>query len=644
MTARNSAAALHVSFPHSMRQMDHEAQPGAMSYLLANMEAMTSTTEETRNHRCVTIQGACEGRPVRRVVHCDGIRGVLRQHDGSWSLENEREVRILAALGGSDRVVDRFRALAAILNAGLIDRAGLTYLNTRLRAISDAENVSRVWIPDRLLPAVAFACTFMADSNGSQWLAWAFSARLDGNLSRRSLPGPGLCTMTRYDRLSNWGYDREVRWLDAMPAAFWDRLNARHDCCPSVESTDVCLSNTDVPCLRTVAVASDPRTTPAVLKALARSSDNVVLDLVASHPRIQAHVLLGLVQDYATHFLVQLRVPQNRSVSPWLLRRMAKNSLWQVRGLAAMNAAMPVSVLRELRSDEMQFVRSVVAGHENTPEDDLRVLARDSAYQVRRGVAFNPSCPVDLVKSLLADARKEVRSAAVSNPVTPLEAVVSLERDRAMAVRATVASRSDAPSDVLRALAIDDKVKVRRAAAWNHSTPGDALELLAAAPEPHVRYAVGCNPSTPLSVLRSVATDPDDWVRSSAAMNVSAPVGLLKAMSSETGFCVDQALAGNESTPPDLLASLARDDRHWIRGIVAQNASTPAEALKALATDDDADVRVGTARNPVTPAQLLETMSGDEDWRVRTEAAENLTQRRRTQLGADSQEKGRQES
>ena len=608
------------------------------------MASMTAPAEETRNHTCVTIQGACEGRPVRRVVHCDGIRGVLRQRDGSWSVENEREVRILAALGGSDRVVDRFQALAATLNAGLIDRAGLTYLNTRLRAIADAENVSRVWIPDRLLPAVAFACTFMADSNGSRWLAWAFSARLDDNLSRRSLPGPGLCTMTRYERLSTWGYDREIRWIDAMPAAFWDRLNARRDCCPSVESTDVCLSNADVPCLRALAVASDPRTKPGALKALARSSDNVVLDLVASHPRTQAHVLLGLVQNYRTQYLVQLRVPQNRSVSPWLLRRMAKHSLWQVRGLAAMNAAMPVSVLSELRSDEMQFVRSVVAGHKNTPDDDLRVLARDGEYQVRSAVAFNPSCPLDLIKSLLANTRKEVRRAAVSNPVTPLEAVVSLARDRALGVRAAVASRPDAPGDVLRALVIDDKVKVRRAAAWNHSTPGDALELLAAAPEKHVRYAVGCNPATPLSVLRNVATDPDDWVRSSAAVNVSAPVDLLKAMATDAGFYVEQALAGNESTPPDLLASLARYDWHWIRGIVAQNASTPAETLQALATDNDADVRVGTARNPVTPVELLEAMSADEDWRVRADAAENLRQRKRTQVGADSQEKGRQES
>ena len=126
--------------------------------------------------------------------------------------------------------------------------------------------------------------------------------------------------------------------------------------------------------------------------------------------------------------------------------------------------------------------------------------------------------------------------------------------------------------------------------------------------------------------------------------NYGHPQDLLKAMSTDAGFYVDEALAGNESTPPHLLASLSTDDRYWIRRRVAKNASTPVETLQALATDDIAEVRVGTARNPVTPVELLEAMSADEDWRVRADAADNLRQRKRTQVGADSQKKGRQES
>ena len=627
-----------------MRRLDREARPEGDVIPPHNNGAMTSTTEETRNHTSVTIQDACEGRPVRRVVHCDGIRGVLRQRDGSWSLENVAEVRILAALGGGYRVLERFRALAATLNAGLIDTAGLTYFNSRLRAIADAENMSRVWIPDYLLPAVGFACAFMTESNGSRWLAWAFSARLDGNLSRRSLPGPGFCTMTAHQRLSSWGYDREIRWIDAMPTVFWDRLNARWDCCLAGELTDVCLSDADVPCLRTVAAASNPSATPGVLKALARSSDNVVLDLVASHPRTQAHVLLGLVQDNATPFWVRLRIPQNRSVSPWLLRRMTKHSPWQVRGLAAMNTTMPVSALRELRSDDQQFVRSVVAGHENTPEDDLRVLARDSEYQVRRGLASNPSCPPDLLERLLADRRREVRRAAVSNPTTPLELAIPLANDRAMAVRTALASRSDTPGDVLRTLATDDKASVRGSVAWNQDISADVAELLAGDPDAGVRGAVGYNPATPSTVLKILAGDPEIWVKRCVAENTSTPADLLQELFVDADSWLIPALASNESTPPGLLASLATDEHFWLRADVAANASAPVEALRALAADNDAEVRVGAAGNASTPPESLKALATDKDYRVRADAIENLKQWAEERLNADSQkEKGRKE-
>ena len=616
-----------------------------MSYPFVIMEDMAQEPERTENHKNVTIPAAGETRPVRRVVHCDGIRVVLRQCDGRWSVENEQEVRILAALGGSDRAVERLQALAATLNAGLADAAGLTYFNTRLRAIVGAENVSRVWIPDALLPAVAFACSFMEGSNGARWLAWALSARLDGNLSRRTLPGPGLDTMIGYKSLLPWGYDREIRWIDAMPAEFWDRLNARRECCPTGEPAEVCRSTGGEPCLRAVTAASDPRTKPSVLKELAGSRDGVILDLVASHPNAGAHVLVKLAWSRGSDFFVRLRVTQNRRLSPWPLRRMAKSPHWQVRGLAAMNPAMPVSVLSDLRDDDEQYVRSVVASHDNTSEQDLRILARDADWQVRRASASNRSCPIDLLQGLLADRRREVRSAAVSNPTTPLELVMPLAKDRAMAVRAAVASRSDTPGDVLRALATDEKESVRRAVAWNQDSPADVWELLAADPEFHIRGAVGYNPAAPSTVLRILAGDPDGWVRRCVAENASTPADLLEELFVDAESWFRPALAGNESTPPGLLASLASDEWFWVRADVAANASAPAEVLRALAADADAEVRVGAASNPSTPDESLKALATDGDYRVRADAVENLKRRVKARRNAVSQkEKGRRES
>ena len=300
-----------------------------MSHPFAIMESMTQAAEKTGNYKSVSHEGACGAKSVRRVVHCDGIRGVLEQREGRWLVQNEQEVRLTAALGGSGRAFERLRALAATLDAGLVDRANLTWLNKRLRAIADAENMSRVWVTADLLPAVAFACSLLPAANGLRWLAWALSARLETNLSRSYLPGPGWCTITAYPKLQAWGFGREIRWLDAMPKTFWEHLDVRRECCPPTQAGH-CLSAGPEPCLRTVAMASNPRTPPHVLKELAQSSDEVVLDLVASHPRTPAHVLLGIAENRECAFLVRLRVPQNRSASPWLLSRLAKSSAWQV--------------------------------------------------------------------------------------------------------------------------------------------------------------------------------------------------------------------------------------------------------------------------------------------------------------------------
>ena len=608
-----------------------------MSHPLAIMECMAQEADRTENYKNVTTTGACGGKPVRRVVHCDGIRGVLEQREGRWLVQNEQEVRVTAALGGSGRAFEQLRALAATLDAGLVGRANLTQFNTRLRAIADAENMSRVWVTDDLLPAVAFACSLLPTGNGSRWLAWALSARLDANLSMDYLPGPGWCSMTAYRQLRPWGHEREVRWLDAMPKSFWERFDSRRECCPP-EDAGRCLGAGEEPCLMTVRIASDPRTQPGVLKELAQSSDEIVLDLVASHPRTPAQVLLSIAENRDCPLLVRLRVPQNRSVLPWLLSRLAKSPVWQVRGLAAVNSAMPVSVLKSLSTDESEFVRQVVALNTSTAEDELRSLADDDESKVRSCVASNSSCPVDLLERLLVDRIAKVRANAARHPAVPPERALALAGDRAMGVRAAVASRSDMPGHALRILAADEKVRVRRAAASNQATPADALESLAAAADRSVRYWVGGNPSAPETVLRVLAADPELSVRTSVAKNDSSPAELLEAASTDVDSCVREALAGNASTPADLLASLALDDCYWVRANVARNASAPPRALQALAADEHAEVRAEAARNPSIPGQLLEALAVDQDYRVRADAAENLKKRR------ESQQKGREES
>ena len=140
--------------------------------------------------------GATGGKPVRRILQCEGVPGVLEQRAGVWTICNDYEVQHRSALGKA-QAVSRLRALVATLNSGLVDSGqGLTRLNKKLRAIArapreqlreagaQAADVRDVYVGVDLRPAVAYACTHLPDANGTQWLAWMFAARLDGNLSR----------------------------------------------------------------------------------------------------------------------------------------------------------------------------------------------------------------------------------------------------------------------------------------------------------------------------------------------------------------------------------------------------------------------------------------------------------------------------
>ena len=164
---------------------------------------------------------------VRRSVQCDGVRGVLARRDGRWTVDNESEIRMLAALGrDSPGAIDRFKALAETLNADLVDVGSLRWLNGRLSELVAAtpDEVPTEWGDPQVMAQVAFACACMSDpsnSNGAQWLAWALSARLQNNLVDGPLPGSGWLSMRHPDRYWSRRFDRDTCWTTMMPAEFW---------------------------------------------------------------------------------------------------------------------------------------------------------------------------------------------------------------------------------------------------------------------------------------------------------------------------------------------------------------------------------------------------------------------------------------
>ena len=300
----------------------------------------------------------------------------MKGEDG-WALANEHEVKVLAAMGGSDRALKQLRVLVKTLNAGLIDPSMLALLNKRLAALAavdDEEDLCRVRMPDEVVPAAAFVCAHMMDPKSWHWLAWMLSARLGDNLLQNVLVGPGLLTFQYLNSKYDHGFDRDARWADEMPSSFWDALSYH----PWLV-------------LAEVADASDPRTTGKELKGLAKLDDDFVLDLVASHPNTPAKTLLGISEDPDVDYLVRWRVAQNKSASARTLRHLAGHALWQVRFVAAFHPNMNASTLAELGGDEIEQVRSAVGRHPDTPVGVLRELAGDDDKSVRAAVASNQS-------------------------------------------------------------------------------------------------------------------------------------------------------------------------------------------------------------------------------------------------------------
>ena len=620
-------------------------------------------------------------RPERRTVTCDGVRGVLVKGEEGWALDNEPEVRTLMALGGSDQALDRLRAMAKTLDAGLADGRLLSRLSGRLSAIAaveEAEEVCEVRMPGELIPAVAFACVHLKDPNSLEWLAWMLSVRLEGNLVSDALPGPGLRTFRYLNDQFNRGFNREARWVGEMPSAFWDRLSSH-----------------EVEQMQDAAAASDPRTGAKELKRLADQSstrmaveqaavavsgpraktraremglsgplpDEVVLDLVASHPNTPAKVLVGMAQRSAAPTEVRWRVAQNKSLSPWALSRLAKLDPWQIRRLAASHPNMGAAALAGLAGDEEEQVRAAAARNPATPEAVLREFARDAESEVRAAVGLNPSAPIDVLETLSSDRIKTVRSSVVSNPRAPVDLLSRRAEDRATSVRQRVAYSSDVSGSVLEKLAEDRNPQVRKTVAYNENTPSSALEGLAADPVGFVRGWAAGNSSTPVGALRKLAVDPVKWVREQAAGNASAPVDLLKvlaadpmeevrcevarnastpvdvlkSLAADPSWGVRVGVAGNESAPVDGLRILASDPRAWVRARVAGNESAPADLVEALAADSGYLVRDGVVANQSASTKALGGLADDEDYRIRARAAAVLRSRRESLAAGDAQ-------
>ena len=571
-----------------------------------------------------SVRGSARSRGERRrTVSVGVVRGVLALGEHGWVVDNDSEVRLLEALRGERGARQRLWALAAVLDAGLVEAGNLRWLNGRLSAIAAVERpemVCRVWVADELLGAVAYVCVCVNDERFSRWLGFALSARLDANLVRGLLQGPGWESRFLPGRLYWRGFDRETHWISEMPESFWDRVRAHGD-----------------ERLRAVAVASDPAARPRVLESLADEHRGVpeVLDLVAANPRTPTRVLRRLAGYSFGWERIGLRVAQNRSATVGLLAELAKSRDWESRYVAAWHPRVSASALRRLASDESFEVRAAVARAEAAPASVLEALASDRDVSVRRNVAWNPSTHRAVLEVLLEDRLADVRAAAVANENTPVELAASRARDRALRVRRQVAACRGIGAEVLTALAEDSKEAVRREVALNVQTPREVLALLAGDSCLAVRAGVAYNRSASPDTLTMLASEEDRWLRARVALNKSTPEALLAVLAADVELYVRSEVAENAAAPADLLSTLAADDDWFVRAGVSSNTAAPSDLFGVLAQDRDPHVRRYLCENDEAPLPLVDALRSDRAYMVRA-AATAACERRRAQTAPNT--------
>lgn len=351
--------------------------------------------------------------------------------------------------------------------------------------------------------------------------------------------------------------------------------------------------------------ARNPKTDPATLAQLARSSKIDVVVLVAQNPFSPTRTLNDLAS----------------SPDP------------QIRGAVARNPSLPPSTLRRLSHDPADPVLVAVAGNESTPAGTLDELARRASFEVKRAVAGNRATALSTRTKLLRIPQlREValrtgslesvaaRVEAAQNGGADLHALLAYDPDEE--VRRAVASAHHVGRKTLDILTKDGSHRVANVAVATRSRDASVLANLAATDDTLVLMALWQNPSTPDGVRSAlVPRIPDAELLLASAQDESAPTGVLGQLAHHTDARVRLAVAKNPSTPPDAMDILAADAAVLVRSTAAASGGLSPDALTRLASDAESRVRIVVARHPSSPPAALRILAADAKVEIRSTAA-----------------------
>jgi hypothetical protein len=225
------------------------------------------------------------------------------------------------------------------------------------------------------------------------------------------------------------------------------------------------------------ALASSPRSSTAILEALAGDSDvwsdEMRLALV-HNPHTTEVALQNVCNSSALVDLIADHPNTTAALLGWLANH--EHFLW--RWAAAKCERTPPAILAKLAKDRSSA--HYVAGNPNTTLPILKELAANKEFYVGRWVAANPKITPDMIEEFARSPDHDVRAAAADNPNAPAAVLEELSSDRTVRVRCRVAGNPSTPSDVLARMAGDKTNSVRRELINNPNTPAEVVSAVVA--------------------------------------------------------------------------------------------------------------------------------------------------------------------
>ena len=140
----------------------------------------------------------------------------------------------------------------------------------------------------------------------------------------------------------------------------------------------------------------------------------------------------------------RIRLASDPKTSPTKLHALASDEMPGVRLLVVKNPSTSAETLSHLAHDTENTVRAVLASNVSAPPDTLAMLAFDTCATVRIGVAKNPNTPAATLTKLTLDLFSGVREAALKNARTPRETVQRRGRATRRQAEASFGCQSEA--------------------------------------------------------------------------------------------------------------------------------------------------------------------------------------------------------